>query len=730
MNKVIANLHVRNFRSLEKTSITGCGPLNVLIGKNNAGKSSALAAIPLVFSHLATGRIIASWDTPRPNEQFTHRDTARPLQIGLELVLNSEILERLCTDLTESAPQLTKSIEQLKAETILSFIFRFVYQGRPNYQYIESISVGGLNADMEVLMPGPNRLLLTPENAAAELFRNYRAVESFNQKISAVQKMSAPDAYSSAFFADRKSYGARFVVDRIFSDEPATDPALRRELMTLLETSESPESLKTKSAAVISTATDEIERITKADIATTLTTYSGEARVQPAYVTEICKIYGSKPILSLGERKLPIGRKEAARLLQFKVRRGGPEKLQVVQQTVRSLLGVSLDAFQGEGARDAAEMDVDNFLAEANGAGIREALRMILDLELEPAEIVLIEEPEVHLHPGLEFVVHSYLQEKSKTKQFFLTTHSTNFVDAVSPQHIYLISRDSQGISSCESLAADDASVKIPTELGIRLSTVFMFDRIVFVEGPSDELILREFARKIAIDLNASNVAFVHMGGVANFTHYAAHATLDILSRRRVRMWFIVDRDERNEAEINKMVGRLDGRAVLKVLDRRELENFLIDSVAVRKFILEKTNNEPTTEEYRTALEGASERLRAEVAEIYLEKQLLSPVYLRGKSSNGTISERLASAASDIQSRLASIDTTQDSLRSELTNGWSIERAIKLVPGAMLLDHICRDLGSAFNKQAGDSIKLARHMPISAVPSQLVDILRTIAGHA
>ena len=61
MNNLIRNLHIRNFRSLASASIASCGPLNVLIGKNNAGKSSALVAIPLIFEHLATGRIVCPW---------------------------------------------------------------------------------------------------------------------------------------------------------------------------------------------------------------------------------------------------------------------------------------------------------------------------------------------------------------------------------------------------------------------------------------------------------------------------------------------------------------------------------------------------------------------------------------------------------------------------------------------------------------------------------------------
>ena len=49
-----------------------------------------------------------------------------------------------------------------------------------------------------------------------------------------------------------------------------------------------------------------------------------------------------------------------------------------VQSSVRALLGVNVDAFEAEQpvrARDqpTAEMDIDGFLVEAKGAGIREA---------------------------------------------------------------------------------------------------------------------------------------------------------------------------------------------------------------------------------------------------------------------------------------------------------------------------------------------------------------------
>lgn len=729
MNNLIRNIYIRNFRSLARTSMKDCNPLNVLIGKNNAGKSSTLDAIPLIFEHLASGRIALPWRTNRHAEQFTHRDTSRTLQLGIELSLSEAIRNALCDQLRETAPHLGKSIEQLEAVDSVSFIFRFIYDTTAPHQYIESISIGEIDEMGDLLSSGSTLLLKTPEASAKLLFHNYQRIEELRQKTSLITKLVELDrSLTSAYFSDKRSYHARYVIDRVLVDEKDISPPLRKELTALLETSDSLESFRAKASAENASANDEIERIARTEIETPLSTYTGAVRVQPQYISDLCKAFGMTPILKLGERKQPIGRLEASRLLQLKVKRGGPERLEIVQETVQALLGVRLDAFQGDGGRESAEIDVDNFLAEANGAGIRESLRLILDLELEPCDIVLVEEPEVHLHPGLEFAVHSYLQGKSKTKQFFVTTHSTNFVDTISPQHIYLISRDNAGITTCERLADAEVPMKLSTELGIRLSTVFMFDRILFVEGPSDESVLRELARTARIDLNGAGVAFVHMGGISNFTHYAAQATLDLMSRRRVQMWFMVDRDERNDNEIQKMTARLGDRAKLFVLHRRELENFLIDEAAIRKFVAQKSGGTPSTADYKLALSKIGESLSEVVANLYLEKHALPPIYLRGQDAEGSIEDRLARAIELLNERVSSLQLDRQRIINETMEGWSFEKAINLAPGTLLLDRLCKELGCTFNKAGGDSVKLARHLEETAINKQLIEILREVAN--
>ena len=78
------------------------------------------------------------------------------------------------------------------------------------------------------------------------------------------------------------------------------------------------------------------------------------------------------------------------------------------------------------------------------------------------------------------------------------------------------------------------------------------------------------------------------MGGVRNFTYFAAEATLIFLSKRQVGLWFIVDRDERDEAEIAKLQQLVGGKACIHVLEKREIENYMVSPRALLTFINRK----------------------------------------------------------------------------------------------------------------------------------------------
>src|SRR6266566_1717171 len=141
----IRSVQIRGFRSIASSGLSSCGGLNILIGKNNAGKSNVLAAIELVLLHLKEGRIAGSWPVPRrPKGEFTDGSESAPLRIGIEFDLASSINQELRARLTKEAPHLERSIEQIKLHETLVFIVAGALDGGEGFLFVEQMAVGKL----------------------------------------------------------------------------------------------------------------------------------------------------------------------------------------------------------------------------------------------------------------------------------------------------------------------------------------------------------------------------------------------------------------------------------------------------------------------------------------------------------------------------------------------------------------------------------------------------------
>lgn len=729
----IRSLHVRHFRSIQHSELTNCGGLNVLIGKNNAGKSNILTAIEFLLGHLKGGRLAGEWNSSRrPSDEFTDRDITQRLQIGAEFNLDQEINEGLRTELLKENAPYERAIDQIRDQRIISFVIGGAVEEGVGYLFIERAAVGPLISDGPELSVSGITLLSVPPHLARELFVNEREAATYRADLAALERLESEGPGLDYFI--RESSGS-FLATRYLNN---ATPSLRRRVELLLKPGADTEQVLASLATIKEEIREKIQFIVQKELSGPLTAFAGEVKRPPQYMVWLMTKYGSMPAIHFHETKQPIGADEAAALLRLKVRRGGEERLSAVKNTVRALLGVTVDAFEPDEASAArrspsraariAEMDINDFVVDANGAGIREALRIVLDLELKLPRLVLIEEPEVHLHPGLEQALHSYLQSKSAEVQLFVTTHSTNFVDAYLLQNIYVVSRDDDRKTVVESVISEDEAIKIPGELGLRLSTVFMYERLVFVEGQSDEEVLRQLASALGLDLTQGGVGFVQMRGIRNFSHFAAEGTLDLLSRRRIRMWFIADRDERGDEDVDRMMDRLGDRARLHVLSRRELENYLLDPAAVLSLIAEKqsgrTGNLPTLEEVRKSIEETAASLREEVIRLYVEREVLQPVFLQTRSTEGPAKSKISGAIRSLERRLADLQGIEDRTREEIDRKWKTQ-VNDLIPGALLLDKVLASWGFRYVKEV-DSVRLAKYIRPESIASELSILLREI----
>jgi predicted ATP-dependent endonuclease of OLD family len=325
-----------------------------------------------------------------------------------------------------------------------------------------------------------------------------------------------------------------------------------------------------------------------------------------------------------------------------------------------------------------------------------------------------------------------YLRRMSANCQIFLTTHSTNFLDIADLRNVYLVKRDPS--TQAQLLDVDEAEEAIPQELGIRLSSLFMYDRLVFVEGPSDEQVLRAFASTISVNLSRTGVGFVTTGGARNFTHYANAATLNFLAKRRVRLYFILDRDERDLPEIEKLREQLGALGELKVLNRREIENYLLEESSLARYIAQKgaMDSTPSSGDIKEFMADAARELLVVAIERRVLKAACRPIIPNRAAVLGrgeidfvaALSEQLENSEKQVATTRETIEERLGEVRSELES-LSPEKLLDVIPGDALIDAIFQKYGLRFNKRK-DAPKLAAGMRPNEIPDEIKKLLNQL----
>jgi putative ATP-dependent endonuclease of the OLD family len=140
----ILTVQVRGFRSVGSAELLRCGGMNVLIGKNNAGKSNLLSAIELVLNCLKRGAVAGPWTAQRPIDEFSDRDRNRPLEVGIEFTFPAALNARLRSELSTDFAQMAKSTEQISVINSIVFIIAAAIREGTPFTYVKQIGVGDL----------------------------------------------------------------------------------------------------------------------------------------------------------------------------------------------------------------------------------------------------------------------------------------------------------------------------------------------------------------------------------------------------------------------------------------------------------------------------------------------------------------------------------------------------------------------------------------------------------
>ncbi len=150
-----------------------------------------------------------------------------------------------------------------------------------------------------------------------------------------------------------------------------------------------------------------------------------------------------------------------------------------------------------------------------------ELLLLEQDSEIE-APLLLIEEPEAHLHPQLQMKLLDFLQSKIKTNenangiQCILTTHSPNLASKVSPENIIVMSKGKAFSLRYGETELEQADyIFLQKFLDSTKANLFFSRSVILVEGDSENILLPVFAKLLERPLEDYGVSVVNIGSTA-----------------------------------------------------------------------------------------------------------------------------------------------------------------------------------------------------------------------
>jgi hypothetical protein len=385
------------------------------------------------------------------------------------------------------------------------------------------------------------------------------------------------------------------------------------------------------------------------------------------------------------------------------------------------------------------------------GGGIEQLLMVAtVLLTTDATSTLFLEEPESHLHPGAQRFLVGRL--RGGGRQVFLTTHSPVLVNAGRLQSIYRVTFG-PARTSVALLGDTDPLGVLLEDIGARNSDVLLSDAVLFVEGPADNGALTAWSETLGIPLAEHNVTVLTMGGGEHAGRGAPirSAVLAGISQRApVPHRFVLDRDERGEAELAALRKALGERAC--ILARRELENYLLVPRAIRAAIRSKCRDRAATVEMvdRTSDEEVGRMIRV-AADRFYPVILLKRIRLELGGLPGGLLPREVIAeliprvdgpelAEAVRARLQQrvgeyvagmdIDAIVRTQKAALDAEWGDPgRRLWLAPGEEFLGAVFSHFGTEYAKPK-DAVRIAGEMTAEEIDPEIKDVLTAAVGLA
>ncbi|MDD9781522.1 AAA family ATPase [Priestia megaterium] len=213
------------------------------------------------------------------------------------------------------------------------------------------------------------------------------------------------------------------------------------------------------------------------------------------------------------------------------------------------------------------------------GSGFTHVLILLSILYSGQDRIILFDEPHVFLHPSAEKAIYDLISA-TEYHQYFLTTHSPILINYPFNKKVFLVKKEA-GISK---FAEFNELQEILEDIGIKNSDLAFSDKVLFVEGKTEELVVPMILSHFGMRQIGYNYRVLDMNGTSNhFNKKSAmesyRKNLDLvlngISNSPIPYRILIDKDEKQDEKINDIKEQYGDKVL--ILGRREFENYFLD---------------------------------------------------------------------------------------------------------------------------------------------------------
>lgn len=686
---LLRSLEIKNFRSLENVHLDKLELFNVLIGRNNVGKSSIFGALKFLVDSFQKSQ--------GSSNIITAKDKSRTLEICLVFCPNTKDREEFIDLLIEAGHPSVRRDALINSPLLrqIKFVFK-TRRGEPdplNLYETHLQAEDGKWAIVQKLLPGHEHIT-RPVNSVSLL--------GLAGSLGSLLNSEALDLSHSAKMDINIESSFEFFRSRWITNDNVTHwPQLQ--LTKFLSTAFFFNSFRHSTQSLPFTGAYSLAQ-DGSNLAQVLCTL----------------ILNDRPKFD-----------EVERFLQMAIPDIG--KLQTPPQKDSNEIRVAFNSLEGYQA----------YLQETGGGVEQLLIIATLLLTTNDEYTLFLEEPENHLHAGAQ----RFLLEKlyGTGRQTFITTHSPTFINLSRPFNLYQVTNVTGRTSI--SLNISNSMYPVLEDIGIRNSDVLLSDAVLFVEGPGDKEVINIFSEKIGFSLAERNINVLTMGG-GQYAEKGAPIRNELLANisqgAPIKHLFLLDRDERTLDEINNLEARLGDQVYF--FKARELENYLLKPRAILSALRTKHHSNDTIlemlddvseEQVRQLIQSTAQnlyntvlvkRIRSKLKGLrdgLLPRNLLPDLIKKAHTAEfpDLVSQTIKSQLEEHIKNLDIVTIVQHEKR-DLDELWIDNgQHCFLAPGEEILDVVFRQFGSQYNKPQ-DTVRIAEQMYKEDIDNELEDVIK------